>query len=456
MHIFRKYLNKQRAFSLIEVLIIVFIMSVAFVTFYTVATVGTKYIIEAKNRLAATALVNEKMEIVRNLEYDAVGTQGSIDIPGNLLQTENVVANGRSYQVLTSVRYFDDPLASDGTAETSPADPIPNDYKVVRITVAWIDASGQTQNVSATSRFVPPGLEGSAGGSPLSINVTSDDTLPVSQATIHITNNNIIPVVNDTIQTDNNGHVMFPDARISNENHLTITKAGYETIATMDKTATFTPVYKHVNVIAGALNAYNYHPNKLANLTVKSADYENNSIGDVEFSIGGGKILGNDTVLGDIYSMSNTTGTTGATSGEKEYGDISSGSYTITMSSNTQYEFIDYDPSVFPLFLPSDNDMTYILRLADKNVNALFLEIKDSDVSQAPVAGAKVTLKDGGTDIFTEKESSLRGVVFYSNGTTPLESKTYDLEVTADGYDSETQTVTIDKLTHVIVYLTRI
>ena len=140
---------------------------------------------------------------------------------------------------------------------------------------------------------------------------------------------------------------------------------------------------------------------------------------------------------------------------EKKYSNISSGNYTIAMKTNTQYEFIDLDPSISPAVLAPDSDSTYVIRVADKNINALFLEVKDSDTSHAPIAGAKVTLKDGGTDIFTEKQSSLNGVVFYPDGATPLDNNDYTLEIDADGYGAYSQSVSIDKLTHVEVELTR-
>lgn len=457
----------KSGFSLVEILIVIFIISIAFMSFYTVSTVGTKYIIESKNRLAAVALVNEKMEIVRNLAYDKVGIWESVDIPGNILQTENVTANGRSYQVATSVRYFDDPM--DGTVESSPADSIPNDYKIVRVVVSWNDSNGQLQSVSSTSRFVPPGLETSVGGSPLSINVNyknGSDTVPVSQASVHITNSSTSPIINDTIQTDDDGHIMLPAAKIASSYNVTLTKSGYETVETMDSSDTFTPIYRHVDVVSNFLNQYSFEQNKLSNIIIKSADYQNNPVGNIEFSIGGGKLIGHDNLDNPVFNMSNTegnevfgmsstTGTTDATSGEKEYEDISPGNYIIGMNANTQYEFIDFDPSISPAVLSPESDLTYTIRVADKNVNALFLEIKDSDASHIPIAGAKVTLKDGDTDVFTEKQSSLNGVVFYPDGATPLDNKTYNLEVDADGYGSGTKTVSIDKLTHVEMELTR-
>ncbi len=446
--------NKKAGFSLVEVMVSMFIITIAFLSFYTVSNFGTRYIIEAKNKLAAIAFVNEKMEIIRNLAYDKIGTQGSLDIPGNLLQTESVVANGRTYQVETAVRYFDDSM--DGTISSSPIDLIPNDYKIVDVKVSWVDSSGQQKSVSAASRFVPPGLETSAGGSPLSINVIDGETLlPISQASVNIKNTIITPQINDTIKTDDEGHILLPSARISSGNRLTITKSGYENIETMDATASFVPIYGHVNVIAGFLNTYNYIQNRLANLTVKTVDYQDNPIGNIEFSISGGKIMGHDNLGNNIFSMASTTGTTDSATGEKGYPAISSGNYTILMSPNTQYQLIDYDPSAFPYFLSPGSDGVYRLRLADKNINALFLEVGNAENPSSPIADAKVTLVANGVDIFTDNLSSLRGIVFYPAGAELLPLGTYTLKINADGYVPYEGSVQIDKLTHEIVQLTK-
>lgn len=454
MYIIKKYPNKRKAFSLIEILIVVFIMSVAFLAFYTVSTVGTKYIIESKNRLAAVALVNEKMEIIRNLEYNNVGILYSAEIPGNIPASETVNANGRSYEVSTSVRYFDDPM--DGEY---PTDTIQNDYKKVRVTVSWNDSNGQLQSVSSASRFVPPGLETSVGGSPLSINVISNTGTiaapifaPVPQpSSIHITNNSVVPIINDTVSTDPDGHIMLPSARISSGSHITITKTGYETIETMDSTATFIPIYRHVDVLLGASTQCSFEQNELSDLIVKSADYQNNSVDGIKFSIGGGKLIGHKAdafgvINVPVYSMENTTGTTDS-AGEKEYPDINPGNYTILMDPNPNlqntYRFIDFDPSISPAELNPGDTMTYTIRVASTSTTSLFLTIADD--AGNPVSGATVKLMDSGgsTEIFSGKTSSLRGVIFYPDGATPLVSGSYILVIEAIGFETKTETITI-------------
>lgn len=444
--------NKKAGFSLVEVMVSIFIISIAFLSFYTVSNFGTRYIIEAKNKLAATAFVNEKMEIIRNLAYDKVGTQGSIDIPGNLLQAESVTANGHTYQVATTVRYFDDPL--DGTINSTPRDLIPNDYKIVEVKVSWVDSSGQLKNVSSASRFVPPGLETSAGGSPLSINVIDGETLlPISQASVNIANTTATPAINDTIKTDSDGHILLPSARISSGDKLTITKSGYETIETRDASATFIPIYGHVNVIAGFLNTYNYLQNRLAKLTVRSVDYQDNPIGGISFSIGGGKIIGHNNLGENIFSLAAITEATDLAEGKKEYTNISSGNYLISMIPNTQYQLIGYEPTSSPYFLAPGSDVTYKFRLANKNTNALFLEVSDTESPSSPIADAKVTLTANGVAVFTDKLSSSAGLVFYPAGAELLSVGEYALKIEAEGYASFNGLVQIDKLTHKVVQL---
>jgi len=443
------YNKKRKGFSLIEVLIVVFIMSIAFMSFYTVSTLGTKYIIESKNILAATALANEKMEIVRNLAYTDVGIQGGSP-NGNIPEDEDVNANGHTFHVRTIIQYVDDPL--DGVF---PADPIPNDYKIAKITISWTDSNGQTQKVDSESRFVPPGLETTSGGAPLAINVIGSDGITgVPQANVHIVNSAVIPAIDFNIQTDNDGHIMMPSMPASSGGYqFTITKDGYETVATVNlASVSYTPVYRNQDVRLNTLNSYTYIEDKLSKLTVESLDYQDNPIGNISYSIKGGKILDTD---GNVVNM-NTTDTTNGTTGKKIYAAISPGNYYISTTGNSQYEFMDSDPSKYPLPLIPGSDTTYKLRMADKNINALFLEIKDSGNSNAPVAGAKVTLTDGnGTDIFTEKLSSTSCIIFYPDGSTPLTNGSYTLKVDADGYNLDTESISIDKLTHKEVDLTK-
>lgn len=436
--------KKQRGFSLVEVLVVVLIIGIVGLTFYKTSALGTRLIIEGKNRLAAVALVNERMEIVRNLPYEKVGIQGSMDVPGNLPAFEEITANGRKYGVAISARYFDDEM--DGTVSSSPADLIPNDYKIVKVEVTWKDATGIEKKVSSTSRFVPPGLETSVGGSPLSINVDSIDdvgiTTPVAQTSVHISNNTVTPAISDTISTDDEGHIMLPAARVSTGNKLTITKNGYETIETMDSTPTFLPVYKHVDVVPNNLNQYIFYQNKLSNLHIQTVDLLNNPVGNIAFSIEGGKIIGHDDLNNVVFNMANAISSTDS-SGEKIYAGISPGNYNILVNSNEGYEFVDFDPSISPAVVPAGTDYIYKIRMAKINLASFVLTIKD-ELDGAPIADAEVTLLDNSdNEIFSKKKSSVRGIVYYPDAGKSLLSGSYKLKIEANGYIAQNETLDI-------------
>lgn len=88
-------------------------------------------ILESKNRLGATALANQRMEIIRSIDYTSIGTKhwnGSAwvyGIPaGELIEEEDVSVNTTLYHVDTFVQYVDDTF--DGV---TPTDTIPTDYK---------------------------------------------------------------------------------------------------------------------------------------------------------------------------------------------------------------------------------------------------------------------------------------------------------------------------------------
>ncbi|MEI6588101.1 MAG: carboxypeptidase-like regulatory domain-containing protein, partial [Candidatus Moraniibacteriota bacterium] len=230
----QKYcLNGQtkKGFLLIEGLTVLFIFALVTVTFYSVFSIGIRYIQDAKNRLGALAIANEKIEIIRNLQYDSIGTdEGAIE--GDIPQDQDVLENTRQYHIHTDVSYVDDPY--DGLAYSDTA--WFEDYKRVTVTISWVNGGG-TEEVKLVSRFVPPGKEvPHIGDGILSINIFSDQPggvgIPGSRVDIYNPDTEI-----DTYGiTDSTGNVTFMGSRVSNsiqKYQLTVTKNGYETVHTM-------------------------------------------------------------------------------------------------------------------------------------------------------------------------------------------------------------------------------
>ena len=151
----QQHILSRKGFTLIEAMVFLFLFSIISVVFFQVYVVGSHMIIDSKNRLGATALANQKMEIIRSIAYGSIGTKhwnGSawvFGIPGgDLLEDETVNVNTTQYSVHTFVQYVDD--AFDGVA---PADVIPTDYKRVRVTVSWGN-EGTDQTVAVFGNYI--------------------------------------------------------------------------------------------------------------------------------------------------------------------------------------------------------------------------------------------------------------------------------------------------------------
>ena len=429
-----------KAFMLIEALTVIFIFSVIMTTFYAAFATGTRAIIDVKNRLGAISLANEKMEIVRNLNYANVGISGGIP-NGNILADENVSANGKNYHVKTFIQYVDDSL--DGIY---PTDTIPNDYKRVRISVAWNNGISSVGNVYVVSRFVPYGLESSVGGGVLAINIVDGTGAGVSRADVHVVNSTVSPAVNFSAQTSDLGNLMFPGALPSTQNYqLTVSKSGYEAVATLPPypiTASYYPTDVHASVTTGALNVKTVVINRLANLHIFTADGAGNKISDVpcDFSLTGGRIIGTtpDMTHDPIYSIQNQSSSV-PTGGEKDFDIISPGQYALTVSVPSGYALVGIDPAT-PFSLEPDTTLEAKIKLAEMNSSALLLTVEDA--TSKVISGAQVELRDAlGYNVV--QLTGVDGKVFFLNGTDPLSPGTYDLKVIAVGYQENNSQVVI-------------
>lgn len=117
--------------TLIGILISVAIFAILSHAIFTLISFSYSLVNFTRARITARHLAQEKIELIRNLAYDDVGTDGGIP-PGPLQQVEFVDRNGLNYQVSTSVVYIDD--AFDNLA---PTDLLPTDYKRARVDVSW-------------------------------------------------------------------------------------------------------------------------------------------------------------------------------------------------------------------------------------------------------------------------------------------------------------------------------
>jgi len=441
----RSHYFNNKGFTLIEALIFLFIFVLITTTFYQVFTVGTKYIIDSKNRLGAISLANERMEMVRNLSYNNIGTEGGA-IGGSIPQEQTVTENGRVYQVKTEIIGVDDSL--DGVA---PADVAPLDYKKVTIIVTW----GGTGKVQLTSRFVPPGLEvADPNSGVLSINVFSDqpggEGIPYSS--VHIYNPEV--GLDTTLETGDSGNLTLMGSNIKQsiqKYQITVKKTGYEDVATMlpypDNGLTYMPTYIHASVILGSVNVANIVQNELAYLKIKTEDGLGQSVPNVDFALVGGKILGTGASFPNapVYNIDESYAT--GSNGEKDLNDISPGQFTIAPSVPTGYELISINPAdlenKFSLY--SSTPLTVTVRLALKNITSLLVKVQENDgETLVPVSGAQVKLTNASGYEKTVTSAS-NGAAYFPVSSDLFIAGDYELKITANGFSENNSTVTINE-----------
>ncbi|MDO8559509.1 MAG: carboxypeptidase regulatory-like domain-containing protein [bacterium] len=269
--------GQRRGYTLLETILAIAIVGTLVVGVLSVFNYALAVIAETKARTGAITLVEQQLEMVRNLPYDAIGTTGGIPA-GPLPQTQTVTLNNVSYTMTIQAVYFDDPF--DGTVGGAPNDLLGNDYKKVRIAAAWQGRFSAKTYVGLTI-VAPKGVETNAGGGTLSILVFDAGGAGVPQADVTVVNSLVNPPVNLTVQTDASGRYLLPGAPASvNGYQVTATKAGFST----DKTCTTdpagagcsgaignpTPTKPHVTVIAGQLTDISFAIDRLSSMVVQT------------------------------------------------------------------------------------------------------------------------------------------------------------------------------------------
>jgi len=299
--------NKKNGFTLIEMMVFLFIFVVSVLTFYKVFTVGTFAMANARSRLGGVQLANERIEIIHNLKYEDIGTIGGVPA-GDLLQNETVSRSGKTYYVHTSIMYLDDSF--DGTALAG-TDTRPSDYKQVKVIVYW-ENGNPAKSTTAVAYISPPGLESMYTGGILSLNVIDSAGVGVPSASIRIINNDITPVVDTTHTTNSSGNLFLPEAKPAGQTYeLQISINGYFTVETYAPfpTSSFNPIDIHSNVVVATINQKTIILDKLANLNILTKTPMGDIVPNIDFALEGGRMLGDTTATPSAPTTSSTRST---------------------------------------------------------------------------------------------------------------------------------------------------
>ncbi len=381
-----KVINKKRGFSLVELIVGIAVFLVIIVAVYN-AYMGVFNVVHASRaKIEAISLINEQLEIVRNLPYSSVGVSGSIPT-GVLTHIQNLVRDKTSFTVTTTVRNIDDPF--DGIIGGAPNDLSPADYRVVEIEVTCSDCKNFTPMV-VTTNVAPKNLETASTNGALFVRVFDANGNPVSDANVHIENNLTNPhVVIDDV-TNNSGMLQIVDAPPGvNAYEITVTKSGYSTDQTYVASASNpNPSKPHATIVLQQVTQLSFVIDRLSTFNVSSVTDTCSSVGSVDFNLLGSKIIGtNPTVV--KYNQDKITNGSGTLS----VSNIEWDSYLVTLIDSV-YDLIGINP-VSPVSISPNSSQDIELIVAPKNPRTLLVTVKDSSTT-LPLSGVLVELTKAG------------------------------------------------------------
>lgn len=233
--------------TLIDVIVGVSVMLLVFLGIFGAFRISIELVFSTKAKTGAISLITERMESVRALAYDDVGTVGGIP-SGNLAQVEQVTLNGVVYTMRTLIQYVDAP--EDGL-DINDENGVTADYKVVKVEAAW-NVKESSRSTFAVTHIAPKGIESLTGGGTLRVNVFNATAAPIENASVRIVNAGTSPAIDVTAQTNSSGSIAFPGTPEATGYEIYVTKSGYSSAQTYGVSGgNPNPSPNHVSVVEG-------------------------------------------------------------------------------------------------------------------------------------------------------------------------------------------------------------
>lgn len=301
----------RRGASLIDVIISLGIVVFLFGGIYLVYFSLQDSIANIDARTAATTVLGQEMEVIRDMPYDSVGVVGGI--PSGVIPPQQAVSLGNyTFTVQTTARNIDDPF--DGVLGGNPNDTAPSDYKLLTLTASCPSCINNFIPLSITTTIAPKNLESAGRSGDLFINVIDSGlwtgfSEPVPYANVRVTNSYVTPTVDFTDTTNASGVLQLvgvPTSTLSY--HVVVTKDGYSSDRTYPIGAPENPnpKKKDATVSEQTVTGLTFQIDKMSKLNVHTRNNTCGAIGNVNFSIQGSedKVIGTDPT---VYKFSTSS-----------------------------------------------------------------------------------------------------------------------------------------------------
>lgn len=370
----------SKGFTLIEIIVAVAIFLIFAIGIYSGIQFIFKSVYQSRLRIIETGILNEQVEIIRNLSFHSVGIVNGSPA-GTLERTVTTTRNGIGFTITRTIRNVDDPF--DGTIGGDPNDLSPADYKIAEVEIICNNCT-QKEPVSISTRVAPKYLEGDPNNGALFIEVFDANAIPVQGATVHVVATTTDPAFDFTDTTDNEGYLRIVDLPSAvTAYNITVSKNGYTTDQTIEPSEENpNPIKPPSSVIAQDVTSISFTIDKAASLAVNTLDLLCDPIANVPVPIIGTKLIGAEP---DIY-ITNQTITTNS-SGSSTLANLVWDAYGLQA---TGYDLIGAIPGLPTTILPGTNNITKLILDTDTN-DSLLIQVLDS-ATQQPLSNATVSV----------------------------------------------------------------
>lgn len=253
-------------FTLVELIITAALLLVVFGALMGFVRTSILLLGVSKAETTALSLASDRLEYIRSLTYDNIGTVSGVPA-GAIPQNRVVVGNGTSYNERVLIQYIDS--AADGIGG-SDSNAILSDYKQIKVEYTWT-LRGNAHSLYLTSDVMPAGIESTAGGGTIRVNVFDAATAPVVGAAVRFVNTSLVPTIDTTRYTTATGEAYLSGAPAGANYEIYVSKPGYTTDGTYTAdTVVVSPSTPPIAVIASQVSTMNFQIDQVATLVLST------------------------------------------------------------------------------------------------------------------------------------------------------------------------------------------
>lgn len=295
----------HQGFSLVEVIVVTAISLMIFGGLFASFQYSLRLIGETRARMTALALITDRLEYVRSLPYDDVGTV--LGIPsGAIPQYRTINQNGLDLYERVLIEYVDDDADGTGALDSNG---VLADYKRIKIEYEW-NISGASSSISIASSIVPRSIETTGGGGTIRVNVFDAAVQPLSGMSVRLYNASSTSPVDVTRSTDVTGAALFTGAPAGSGYEIFVTSSGYSMDQTYQATTSLPfPTTLPVSVLEGDVSTMNFQIDRLSTSTFRFVENQVFGTSSETFAdLTGIATSTNTTVTGGDLVLTDTAG----------------------------------------------------------------------------------------------------------------------------------------------------